>query len=92
MSVWSGWQDLNLRVLNIPNVAGYQTPQHPDNKLFLTITIEETIKENGLLGGICTCVQIQITSFTTSGDLMENRTPILRMKILCPKPLDDEAK
>ena len=30
--------------------------------------------------------------YETNGDLTENRTPSLRMKILCPKPLDDEAK
>lgn len=74
-----------------PKCGGVPNSPIPSYKLFLTITIEETIKENGLLGGICTCVQIQITSFTTGGDLTENRTPILRMKILCPKPLDDEA-
>lgn len=33
----------------------------------------------------------KIFLWKTYGDLTENRTPILRMKILCPKPLDDEA-
>ena len=33
-----------------------------------------------------------VFAYKFNGDLTENRTPILRMKILCPKPLDDEAK